>query len=37
MSDINLVLKQMGTVLSDGIYKYFLPFFVCFYDLRSGT
>jgi hypothetical protein len=37
MSDVNVVSKRAGTILSEGINKYFLSFLCGFCDLRSGT
>jgi hypothetical protein len=37
MSDVNVVRKPAGTILSDGINKYFLSFLYGFYGLSSGT
>lgn len=35
MSDVNIMPKEAGTILSDCNNKYFI-FFVCFYDLSAG-
>jgi hypothetical protein len=35
MSDVNAVLKQAGTIPSDGINNYILYFWCSFYGLRS--
>jgi hypothetical protein len=35
--DVNVVRKRAGTILSDGINKYFSRFLCGFYVLRSGT
>jgi hypothetical protein len=37
MSDVNLAQKRAGTILSDGINKYFLYFLCGFYGLSSET
>jgi hypothetical protein len=37
MSDVNVVHKEAGTIMSDGIDKYFLSFLRGFYGLSSGT
>jgi hypothetical protein len=37
MSDVNVVRMRAGSILSEGINKYFLSFLFGFYDFSSGT
>jgi hypothetical protein len=37
MSDVNVLRKRAGTILSDGINKYLLHFLCGFYGFSSGT